>query len=80
MAEFMAEYEAEIKIREEIAGQQRAKPCCAQWAAAFEMGSDNEGYQQLIRFPWPLNPKHLQFVIGTDLSPIRFCPWCGAPK
>lgn len=48
--------------------------CCADWAAALEPGTDNEGYGALIQDA-AKSP-----TIGYDLLPVKFCPWCGTPK
>lgn len=46
--------------------------CCADFAAATQPGTDNEGYGALI---WVLDGK---WTMGSeDLGSIEFCPWCG---
>jgi len=42
---------------------------------ANEPGTDNEGYGNLIYVD-----EDGVAVMGDNLPPIRFCPWCGAPK
>lgn len=49
--------------------------CCETWEAAHQWSTDNEMYGPLI---WP--PERTEsgkYEMGTDLPPIRFCPWCG---
>jgi len=48
--------------------------CCDAWGKAHEIGTDNEGCGELI-YEIDGHSK-----IGYGLPPIRFCPWCGAPK
>jgi hypothetical protein len=51
---------------------------------AHEMGTDNEGYETLVNYTETgyrpcVNkdyPPGLP-LIGSDLPPIKFCPWCG---
>lgn len=49
-------------------------PCCEDWEEAHKRGTDNESYDVLIGYENGLP------VIGSDLPPVRFCPWCGARK
>lgn len=48
--------------------------CCDEYAKACESGSDNEAWGRLV-----LNYGGKE-TIGSDLAPIKFCPWCAAPK
>lgn len=47
-----------------------AEPCCDDWLNANKSGTDNEGYEALVSGR----------RIGYELPPVKFCPWCGAPK
>jgi hypothetical protein len=49
-------------------------PCCNAWGKSEESGTDNEGYAALR---WDLDG---EWHFGLDLPPVKFCPWCGAPK
>ena len=49
--------------------------CCPEWLKAQQSGTDNEGYGRLIQV-YPDGAASM----GSDLPPIRFCPWCGADK
>jgi len=48
--------------------------CCADMLHAHESGTDNEAYGSLVCYDSKGKP-----LIGDDLPPIRFCPWCGVP-
>lgn len=48
--------------------------CCDAWTEAQQSGTDNEGYGRLLYETMG------QWSIGSELPPIRFCPWCGVPK
>ncbi len=48
------------------------RSCCANFAHAQEDGTDNEGWGKLIDY-YGANDAN----IGSDLPPIKFCPWCG---
>ena len=52
------------------------KPCCDELVKAQRAGTDNEGYGALVTAPdavyWPE-----AWAMGSDLQPMRFCPWCG---
>jgi hypothetical protein len=48
--------------------------CCVGWEAAKQHGTDSEGWQQLL---WVHEDAPKDVVIGADLAPINFCPWCG---
>lgn len=50
------------------------QPCCDAWAKAHEIGTDNEGWGRLA---WDL---HGEMHLGLETPPVRFCPWCAAPK
>jgi hypothetical protein len=45
--------------------------CCLEFDRAREVGSDSEGYGRLIHH-WDG-----KYVMGTDMLPILYCPWCG---
>lgn len=48
--------------------------CCPEWLRAQSAATDNEGHGPLLGFidgDWRM---------GNDLSPVLFCPWCGADK
>lgn len=45
--------------------------CCDALERAHEHGTDNEGYGPLLYSAYPV------WAIGSDLPPMRFCPWCG---
>jgi len=47
--------------------------CCNEFSKATARGTDNEGYSCLIRFDGD------EAIIGLDLTPLKFCPWCGKP-
>lgn len=49
--------------------------CCPEFERALHSASDNEGYEPLV-FP---DADDGMIKIGSDLPPIRFCPWCSAP-
>jgi hypothetical protein len=59
------------------------EPCCQEWAKAHEYGRDCENHSWLIAYEmrWPQTAADLAWsgapVIGTDLMPVRYCPWCG---
>ena len=58
--------------------------CCEAWAKAHEWKTDNEEYQALVHYDWydreyRENPSTVA-RIGSNLPPVRFCPWCGAKK
>jgi hypothetical protein len=44
--------------------------CCQTWTLAHGSGTDNEGHLALIN----------ENRIGYELPPVKFCPWCAAPK
>jgi hypothetical protein len=60
------------------------KSCCSIWEKANTLGTDNEGFDSLISY----GKKEIEIDeidddlarIGTNLEPIRFCPWCGLKK
>jgi hypothetical protein len=59
--------------------------CCAEWARAHLMGSDCEALGALVYYDvrWPRSSTETSAgkpVIGTDLMPVRYCPWCAAAK
>ena len=47
--------------------------CCNNWRKAQQSGTDNEGYGRLIYECGRDGP----LMMGCDLEPIKFCPWCG---
>ena len=49
--------------------------CCADMAHACLKGTDNEGYSSLVMCT--LVAMDGTVVIGCDLPPARYCPWCG---
>lgn len=49
-------------------------PCCEGIVKANQSCTDNEGYGRLLH--WYTGEG---FNIGSELQPIRFCPWCGKP-
>jgi len=49
-------------------------PCCDAWRMAQQRGTDNEMYGALL---WIEGETAL---MGCDLPPVQFCPWCGAEK
>lgn len=49
--------------------------CCYDFKRAQEKGTDNEGYGRLIMSYANDGVYH----IGSGLSSIEFCPWCGKP-
>lgn len=51
--------------------------CCAEFAGAAQHGTDNEGWGAAVSSSWPERP--LAWHAGTDLPPLRFCPFCGEP-
>ena len=53
------------------------EPCCEHWKHAHEIGTDNEEYSVLV---WYDEDDKGRAAIGSDLPPVRFCPWCGAVK
>jgi hypothetical protein len=53
-----------------------AQRCCAMWDRAHEFGTDNEMYHSLVHYAQDSK----EALIGMDLPPVRFCPWCGKPK
>lgn len=46
---------------------------CRQWLRAQQSGTDNEMYGRLLRI------MDGDALIGCDLDPIEYCPWCGTP-
>jgi hypothetical protein len=58
-----------IAVREE---------CCQAWARAHVGGTDYDEFYALLRY----RPKKGAGapVIGWNLPPIAFCPWCAARK
>ena len=48
--------------------------CCAEFSRAQRDGSDNEGWCALMG-----KDVYGGWIIGDDLPPIRYCPWCGKP-
>lgn len=54
--------------------------CCEDMMAAQQRETDNEGYGRLVQLIAHIgHTDYRRPVIGTDLPPILFCPWCGAP-
>ena len=56
--------------------------CCESMIHAHESGTDNEGYEELVVYydeSWPNGRPVGVPLIGDDLPPIQFCPWCGRP-
>jgi len=53
---------------------QTIMPCCDEWRRAQESGSGNEAFGVLVR-DLGNGPQ-----IGSELRPVRFCPWCGHDK
>lgn len=49
--------------------------CCKDFENAQASGTDSEGYGALVR-----ENRKGNVELGLHLPPIRFCPWCGAPK
>ena len=45
--------------------------CCPDMKAAQERGTDNEGYGPLVYIA-----TDGVALMGCDLKPIKFCPWC----
>jgi hypothetical protein len=52
------------------------EPCCQPWETAHMLGTCSEGAHWLV---WSSTHTGLP-VIGTDLPPVRYCPWCGHSK
>ena len=48
--------------------------CCDTFRRAVEEDTDNEGYEALAHYS-----DDGSVVMGSNLPPIKFCPWCGAP-
>jgi len=59
-----------IPVREE---------CCQAWARAHIGGTDFDEFYALIRYHPPYRGPQKP-LIGTNLLPIAFCPWCAAAK
>jgi hypothetical protein len=57
-------------------------PCCEPWRKAHEWETDNEMYGRLIHCNDETDGRHAAPypTIGSDLPPVKFCPWCGSPK
>jgi hypothetical protein len=51
------------------------EPCCEAWAKAHEWETDNEAYSSLVRYS-----DDERALLGMDLPPVKFCPWCGNEK
>lgn len=51
-----------------------ATPCCLEFQNAQQTGTDNEGYGRLISD----YGRNGEYMIGCDLAPMNYCPWCGA--
>ena len=51
--------------------------CCAAWAKAHLRGTDCDAIWSLVGYDVRGSGKPL---IGTDLLPVQYCPWCGAIK
>ena len=45
---------------------------CMYFQNAMKNGTDSEGYGPLIH-----QPRSGGFIMGEDLPPMLFCPWCG---
>lgn len=50
------------------------RKCCETWEHSKLSGTDNEMYGSVT---WECDGK---WRIGCDLPPVKFCPWCAAPK
>ena len=46
--------------------------CCKSMADAFESGTDAEGYGPCLRI------SDDEVIVGIELPPISYCPWCGS--
>lgn len=57
-------------------------PCCETWAKAHEWETDNEMYGRLVHCNDEKEGRHAAPypTIGSDLPPVKFCPWCGQSK
>jgi hypothetical protein len=75
-----------LRAKEEDPQNPVAEQCCAEWAKAHEFGTDCENVSWLVayRIRWPRTAAEVAWsgapVIGTDLMPVRHCPWCGHSK
>ena len=71
---------------EEHPGNPVEEECCQAWATAHFVGRCCESISWLVAYdmPWPPgSPPDTSTgkpVIGSDLPPVRFCPWCGHSK
>ena len=54
--------------------------CCSEWEKARHMGTDCEGWRELI---WDDDiardgkPHIGNIGSQTDFPPLKYCPWCG---
>jgi hypothetical protein len=62
------------------------EPCCQTWETAHLIGTDCEMISSLVGYAyrWPRSMVEATSpgwpTIGTDLPPVRYCPWCGHRK
>ena len=62
------------------------EPCCPPWETAHLVGTDCEMISSLVGYAyrWPRSMLEATArgwpTIGTDLPPVRYCPWCGHSK
>ena len=62
------------------------EPCCEPWERAHLIGTDCEMISSLVGYAnrWPMSKLDATEpgwpTIGTDLPPVRYCPWCGHSK
>ena len=70
----------------ECASHPVEEQCCEPWERAHLVGTDCEMISSLVgyAFRWPRSRLEATApgwpTIGTDLPPVRYCPWCGHSK
>lgn len=57
--------------------RQVEQPCCETWDEAQCDGTDGEAYGPLF---FRDNKGSIAVMAGSIETPLRFCPWCAAPK
>ena len=53
--------------------------CCDTWKKALSEGTDSEGFNSMIIYEDGL-PTIGNIGSDTELPPLKYCPWCGAPQ
>ena len=71
-----------LRVMQETIDKIMAESCCESWGKAQLPGTDNEEWEEVLKRGWDDDKEdhNNEWYIGSNLPPVKFCPWCGAVK